>query len=139
MLIGNAVHNLDTKGRIVIPAKYRDDFGATVFALKGVDGCIRLYPHEQFMQVLEKVRGGDVTKNHLRRKIMGSVEQISLDAQGRILLSEGLRSEAGITDRVRMVGMYDWLELWNEASLEKADEELSTEDELKLMAELGLA
>ena len=45
MLIGNAVHNLDTKGRIVIPAKYREDFGASVYALKGVGGCIRLYPY----------------------------------------------------------------------------------------------
>ena len=52
MLIGNAVHNLDTKGRIVIPAKYREDFGASVYALKGVGGCIRLYPYEQFMKLV---------------------------------------------------------------------------------------
>ena len=90
MLIGNAVHNLDTKGRIVIPAKYREDFGASVYALKGVGGCIRLYPYEQFMKLSEKVREGDVTQIALRRKVFGSVEHISLDAQGRILLSDDL-------------------------------------------------
>lgn len=139
MLIGTAVHNLDTKGRIVIPAKYRDDFGSTVYALYGVKGCIRLYSYDQFMKATEKLQSADITKDALRRKIFGSVEQISLDAQGRILLSEGLRKKAGITDRVSMVGMFDWLELWKVESLAQEEEELTAEDEIRLMAELGLA
>ena len=139
MLIGNAVHNLDTKGRIVIPAKYRDDFGSTVYALYGVKGCIRLYSYDQFMKATEKLQGADITKDALRRKIFGSVEQISLDAQGRILLSEGLRKKAGITDKVCMVGMFDWLELWKEETLTEKEEELTTEEEIELMAQLGLA
>lgn len=139
MLIGNAVHSLDTKGRIVIPARYRDDFGSSVFALYGVKGCIRLYSYEQFMKVTEKVRDGDITKDAFRRKVFGSVEMISLDAQGRILLSEELRKKAGITDRVRMVGMFEWLELWKEESFHQVEEELTTEDEIRIMAELGLA
>ena len=139
MLIGNAVHSLDTKGRVVIPVKYREDLGSTIFALISVDGCIRLYPHEQFLQVIKKVREGDVTKNNYRRKVMGSVEQLSLDAQGRILLSEDLKKRASITDKVRMVGMIDWLELWNEDNLEQISDNLSQEDELMFMAELGLA
>ena len=139
MLIGNAVHNLDTKGRIVIPAKYRDDFGSTVYALYGVKGCIRLYSYDQFMKATEKLQSADITKDALRRKVFGSVEQISRDAQGRILLSEGLRNKAGITDKVRMVGMFDWLELWKEETLAQKEEELTAEDEIRLMAELGLA
>ena len=139
MLIGNAVHNLDTKGRVVIPAKYRDDFGSSVFALYGVKGCIRLYSYDQFMKATEKLQSADITKDALRRKVFGSVEQISLDAQGRILLSEGLRNKAGITDKVRMVGMFDWLELWKEETLAQKEEELTAEDEIRLMAELGLA
>lgn len=139
MLVGNAVHNLDTKGRIVIPAKYREDFGASVFALKGVGGCIRLYPYDQFMKMSAKVREGDVTQLALRRKVFGSVENISLDAQGRILLSDELKKSAGITEKVRMVGMFEWLELWNEESYEQKNEELTDEQEIKLMAELGLA
>lgn len=139
MLVGSVVHSLDTKGRLVIPVKYREDFGAAVFAYKGVDECIRLYPREQFMKVIEKLSGGDVTKNALRRKVLGAVESLSLDAQGRILLSEELRNKVGITDRVRMVGMYEWLELWKEENYEKIEDELSPEDEIRLMAELGLA
>ena len=139
MLIGNAVHNLDTKGRIVIPARYRDDFGSSVFALYGVKGCIRLYSYDEFMKVTEKVINGDISMDAFKRKILGSVENVSFDAQGRILLSENLRKKAGITDKVRMVGMFEWLELWNEESFEQADQELTDEEEIKLMAQLGLA
>ena len=107
MLIGSAVHNLDAKGRIVIPSKYRDDLGSTIFAFKAMDGCIRIYPRDEFMRVLEKLRAGDVNQIMLRRKISGSAEQLSIDAQGRILLPELLRNKAGISDKVRMVGMID--------------------------------
>ena len=139
MLIGNAVHNLDTKGRIVIPARYRDDFGSSVFALYGVKGCIRLYSYDEFMKVTEKVINGDISMDAFKRKILGSVENVSFDAQGRILLSENLRKKAGITDKVHMVGMFNWLELWNEERLAVTEEELSTEEEIKCMVELGLA
>ena len=139
MLIGRAVHNLDTKGRIVIPARYRDDFGASIFALYGVKGCIRLYNREEFEKLTEKVMSGDISMDAFKRKILGSVENVSFDAQGRILLSENLRKKAGITDKVHMVGMFNWLELWNEERLAATEEELSTEEEIKCMVELGLA
>lgn len=138
MLIGSAVHNLDAKGRIVIPSKYRDDLGSTIFAFKAMDGCIRIYPRDEFIRVLEKFRAGDVNQIMLRRKISGSAEQLSIDAQGRILLPELLRNKAGISDKVRMVGMIDWIELWNDDGYDEA-ENLSYEDEVRSMAELGLA
>lgn len=93
MLIGRAVHNLDTKGRIVIPARYRDDFGASIFALYGVKGCIRLYNREEFEKLTEKVMSGDINRDAFRRKVFGSVELVSFDAQGRILLTEDLRKK----------------------------------------------
>ena len=139
MLIGNAVHNLDTKGRVVIPAKYRDDFGSSVFALYGVKGCIRLYSYEEFMKVASKVIDGDISKDAYRRKIFGSVENVSLDVQGRILLSEELRKKAGITDKVRMVGMFNWLELWSEERLAETENELANEEEIRCMGQVGLA
>lgn len=139
MLIGRAVHNLDTKGRIVIPSKYREDFGTTVFAFIAPDGCVRLYPRASFEEVLEKLKQSDITMLDLRRCISGSAEAISLDVQGRVLLPENLREAAGITDKVRMVGMIDWLELWNEDSLGRVENKLTTEEQVDFMAKLGLA
>lgn len=139
MLIGNAVHNIDAKGRIVIPAKFRSDLGLTVHAIKGVDGCIRIYPDAEFKSMMEKLRQGTAPMLGLRRKITMSAETLSLDSQGRILVSEELRKMVGITDKVRMVGMIDWLELWNEEVLEELDDQVTTEQEMEMLAQLGLA
>ncbi|MDD6396416.1 MAG: division/cell wall cluster transcriptional repressor MraZ [Acutalibacteraceae bacterium] len=139
MLIGSAVHSIDPKGRVVIPAKYRSDLGSTVYVTSGAGGCIRAYSETEFLKVLDKLRAGNAQMNILRRKILASAEQLNIDAQGRILIPESLRKAAGITDKMRMVGMIDWLEFWNEETMEKGEEELTPEQELALMAELGLA
>lgn len=139
MLVGSVTHNIDPKGRIVIPAKYRSDLGSTVFVTKGLGGCIRAYSEMEFLKVLEKLRTGNAQMNILRRKIIASTEQLNIDSQGRILISEELRKEVGITDKVRMVGMIDWLEFWNEENMEQHEEQLTPEQELALMSELGLA
>ena len=93
----------------------------------------------EFEKLTEKVMSGDINRDAFRRKVFGSVELVSFDAQGRILLTEDLRKKAGITDKVCMVGMYNWLELWNEDRLAEIEKELTTEEELKCMEALGLA
>jgi len=138
MLIGSAVHNLDAKGRVVIPAKYRDDLGSTIFAFRSVDGCIRLYSYEQFQLLLDKLKDSDVSRLALRRKISGSAEQLSIDGQGRILIPELLRKKVGITDKVRMVGMITWIELWNEDGYDD-DDNMTVEEEMQAMAAIGVS
>ena len=141
MLIGNAVHNIDAKGRVVIPAKYREDLGLSVVAVKSADGCIRVYPKASYEQFLEKLRQGTAPMVKLRRKLIINAEELALDSQGRILISEETRLSVGIKDKVRMVGMIDWIEFWNEEELEKVNEanEMSPEEEMALMEQLGLA
>lgn len=139
MLVGSAVHSIDTKGRVVIPAKYRSDLGSTVYVTRGAGGCIRAYSEAEFLKVLEKLRAGNAQMNVLRRKILASTEQLNIDAQGRILIPESLRKAAGITDKMRMVGMIDWLEFWNEETMEETEAELTPEQELAFMSDLGLA
>ena len=75
----------------------------------------------------------------LRRKISGSAEQLRVDTQGRMLVPEEMRLSVGITEKVHLVGMIEWLELWEEQSLETAEEELSDEEALRMMADLGIA
>lgn len=139
MLVGSATHNIDPKGRVVIPAKYREDLGSTIYVTRGAGGCIRAYSEAQFAQVLEKLRAGTAEVNILRRKILSSTELLNLDSQGRILIPENLRKEAGITDKIYMVGMIDWLEFWNEEAMVEVEEDLTPERELALMSELGMA
>lgn len=139
-LTGNAVHNIDPKGRIIVPAKFREALGSTVFAIRSADGrCIRIYPELQFLRMLDKLCKSDVRMTALRRKISGSAEQLKVDSQGRMLVPEEMRAAVGIGDKVHMVGMIEWLELWEEQSLDEAEEELTDEEALRMMAELGIA
>lgn len=140
VLTGNAVHNIDAKGRIVVPSKFREALGSTVFAIRSTDGrCIRIYPERQFLKMLDKLCRGDVRMTALRRKISGKAEQLKVDSQGRMLVPEEMRLSVGITEKVHMVGMVEWLELWEETSLDEAEEELTEEEALRMMAELGIA
>lgn len=140
VLTGNAVHNIDAKGRIVVPSKFREALGSTVFAIRSTDGrCIRIYPERQFLKMLDKLCKGDVRMTALRRKISGKAEQLKVDSQGRMLVPEEMRLSVGITEKVHMVGMVEWLELWEETSLDEAEEELTEEEALRMMAELGIA
>lgn len=140
VLTGNAVHNIDPKGRIVIPAKFRGALGSTVFAIKSTDcRCIRVYPEAQFLKMLDKLCKGDVRMTALRRRISGAAEQLKVDSQGRLLVPEEMRLSVGIADKVHMVGMVEWLELWEEKSLVEAEDELTEEEALRMMAELGIA
>lgn len=140
VLTGNAVHNIDAKGRIVVPSKFRDALGSAVFAIRSTDGrCIRIYPELQFLKMLDKLCKGDVRMTALRRKISGKAEHLKVDSQGRMLVPEEMRLSVGITEKVHMVGMVEWLELWEETSLDEAENELTDEEALQMMAELGLA
>lgn len=140
VLTGNAVHHIDAKGRIVVPSKFRDALGSTVFAIRSTDGrCIRIYPELQFLKMLDKLCKGDVRMTALRRKISGKAEQLKVDSQGRMLVPEEMRLSVGITEKVHMVGMVEWLELWEETSLDEAEDELTDEEALQMMAELGIA
>lgn len=140
VLTGNAVHNIDAKGRIVIPSRFREALGSTVFAIRSADGrCIRIYPEFQFLKMLSKLCNSDVRMTALRRKISGAAEQLKVDSQGRLLVPEEMRLSVGISEKVHMVGMVEWLELWEEKSLDKAEEELTEEEALAMMAELGIA
>ena len=139
VLMGNAVHTLDAKGRIVVPSKFREALGTNVFAFRSTDGCIRVYPELHFLRMLDKLCKGDVHKTALRRKISGRTEQLRIDSQGRMLVPESMRLAVGITDKVYMVGMVEWLELWEGQSLAEAEEQLSDAEAEDMMAELGMA
>ncbi len=140
ILTGNAVHNIDAKGRIIVPAKFREALGSTVFALRSTDGrCIRIYPELQFHKMLAKVCQGDVRKDALRRLISGKAEQLKVDTQGRMLVPEEMRLSVGITEKVHLVGMIEWLELWEEKALSDAEAEVSDEELIAMMADLGIA
>ncbi|MBQ4313195.1 MAG: division/cell wall cluster transcriptional repressor MraZ [Clostridia bacterium] len=113
MLIGGYLHSVDAKGRVFIPAKLRQDLGSTFYVNDGIDDCIRAYNETEWQKVMELLNQGTVESNNMRRRILSHTYDVTVDAQGRILLPEELRREVGITDQVKIVGMIEWVEFWN--------------------------
>jgi MraZ protein len=117
MFLSQFKHNLDEKGRLTVPAKYRDTLvqdGA--YLMLGLDQNLLLVTAPDFQtmsQSLNEMNLADVNARTLRRLIFSTAERADLDRAGRILISPFLRELAGIQDEVIVVGSGDVIELWS--------------------------
>ena len=105
MLAGEYSHNLDPKGRLTIPSKFRKVLGTEFMVTKGLDGCLFIYPESEWKRMEEKLREMSLTTNQVARKftrfMLGSAVEGGLDKQGRILLPQPLKAYAGLDKEVR--------------------------------------
>jgi len=119
MFLGEYLHTLDTKKRISLPSKFRTQVGKKVVVTRGLDNCLFLYPLSEWQKISEKLgslgMGQADTRGFNRFMLAGAVE-IQIDAIGRILIPEHLRSFAKITSKVVFAGVYNRIEIWNEKS-----------------------
>lgn len=114
MFVGNYTHNIDTKGRVFIPSKLRQELGQRFYICRSMDcQCVRAYNLTEWENMLTKLRDSNLTDNMARRRLAYSAVEVEMDSQGRIMLTEQLRQFAGLTDKVCIVGMLDWVEFWN--------------------------
>ncbi|MBE6754186.1 MAG: division/cell wall cluster transcriptional repressor MraZ [Ruminococcaceae bacterium] len=135
MLVGKYLHNVDTKGRVFVPAKFRTGLGDKFYMLRSIDGCIRAYNEEEFSKMMARVNSATLRNVNSKRKLLASVVEVDMDSQGRVVLSEELRASVGITDKVSIIGMGEWVELWQPelaASLIEEDDDGETFDFLDL-------
>lgn len=142
MFVGNFSHNVDTKGRVFIPSKLRQDLGSTFYICKGLQfRCIRAYNKEGWENTLQKFVVGNTENNDARRRLVHSASEVEMDAQGRIMLSELLRKYSRINDKVLIVGMVDWVEIWDPDIYHDVmgdDDEPLSEDECRIMRTIGI-
>lgn len=111
---GEYEHSVDDKGRLTLPARIRDGFGAAAFLTRGLDGCLFLYPEPRWLEIANQVRGLPLTSYSARlltRMIHAGV-RCDLDRVGRILIPNALRKSAKISEQVVVVGVDDRVELW---------------------------
>ncbi|HEY3411595.1 MAG TPA: division/cell wall cluster transcriptional repressor MraZ [Armatimonadota bacterium] len=119
MYSGSTTHNLDSKGRLVLPVKLREAFEAPYVLTRGFSGCIALYPPAQWQTILDKLgRIADTDKKALalRRFYMGAATEVTPDEAGRVLIPKYLRDKAEIQGDVVVIGNGNVAEIW---SLEK--------------------
>lgn len=117
MFLGEFTHNLDDKGRLTIPAKFRDQLVTGLVVTRNPSGgCLLVMPMEEWNRVAERVSALPLTDRRsalLRRALFSAAEDLKPDKQGRILISTRLREFAQIDTEVVVAGMNTYLELWS--------------------------
>ena len=112
---GEFEYNLDHRGRIPIPARYRASFGSRAILVQGQDSCVEVYTIEAYQKASEFVTALPPTTKkarRMRRRFFGHSFDVDLDAQGRILLPPKLRDHGDLSGPVTIVGRGECLELW---------------------------
>lgn len=115
--VGNFKHNVDAKGRMFVPAKFRKNLGENVILTYGFENNLILQPHDEWLAYAEEFMMADYNDIDARRKqrfIVGRASEVEVDKQGRIILTADMRKYADIGDEVFVVGLGKRIELWNE-------------------------
>lgn len=122
MFIGEYNHNLDDKGRLAIPAKFRAILKKGAVVTKGLDNCLFLYSKEQFEKIAAKFAALPISQSKARafmRHMLAGAMDVEFDNQGRITLPEYLRKFSSLKKSVIVAGLYNHLEIWDETSWNK--------------------
>jgi MraZ protein len=115
MFLGNFQHNLDDKGRLMIPARFREMLEGGAFITQGFDRCLMVMTEAYFQQVYERINAmnlADPTARLLRRLILSNAYPVEVDKVGRILMPQNLRQFIGFDGEAIVAGQGDYFEIW---------------------------
>ena len=115
MLMGEFHHNLDTKGRLILPAKIRENLGEKFIITKGIDKCLFVYPLNEWESIIQKYRELPNTKEarDFMRFFLSGASECEFDRLGRINISEPLLKYASLNRECVIIGVNEHLEIWN--------------------------
>lgn len=143
MFSGEYNHTVDTKGRLIVPAKFRDQLGDEFVVTRGLDGCLFVYTMDEWHNMEERFREIPMTSKNARkfsRFLFAGAVTCEVDKQGRILLPPVLREYAGIQKDVVLAGILSRIEIWDK---DRWNENTYDEDEMddvaEYMAEIGFS
>ena len=124
MFLGEHQHSLDAKGRVILPARFRDQLEGGAVMAKSLDGCLAVYPLAEFDRVARKLREarerGQVERQAARSFFSGAVE-IMPDKQGRVAIPQHLRDFARLERDAIVAGNYDHIEIWDAQQFRETD------------------
>ena len=142
MFMGEYNHTVDTKGRLIIPSKFRELLGDEFIVTKGLDGCLFVFPQNEWQAFEEKLRTLPLTQKGARqftRFCVAGATPCELDKQGRILLPATLREFAGLDKDVVLAGMLNRIEIWSKAKWTENNAYGDMDDIAEQMTDLGLS
>ncbi len=141
MFMGEYNHSIDTKGRIIVPAKFRDELGEDFVVTLGLDGCLFAYPNNQWESFISQLRGlpGNKEARQLQRYFMAGAASCEMDKQGRILIPGKLREHAALDKDIVFVGVLNKVEIWDKERWESNNTFDDMDDVADRMSEFGLS
>ena len=117
MFMGMYNHTIDTKGRLIVPAKFREELGDHFVVTRGLDGCLSIYAMEEWKKLEEKLGQLPMTNRNARmfsRFMISGAAECELDKMGRFLLPQALRQEANLKKDVVLSGAINRIEIWDQ-------------------------
>lgn len=141
MLIGEYEHSLDTKGRLIMPAKLRESIGEKFIVTKGLDGCLFAFSLSEWSNFEQKLRTLPISNKDARafsRFFFAGAIECEIDKQGRFLISGNLREFAELSKEVVIVGMDSRIEIWSKEKWQKCDDDISADEIAEKMEMLGI-
>ena len=119
MFMGEYHHNIDDKGRLIIPAKFRSELGEKFIIARGLEKCLYVYSKDEWNKTVAKLKTLPFTKKDVRtfdRFFFSGATECEFDRQGRINITSPLVSYADITKECVIIGANDRIEIWSETS-----------------------
>ena len=126
--MGEYNHTIDTKGRMIIPAKIREQLGEVCIVTKGLDNCLAIYTGEAWKKISTALQSQSSTKasvRALKRFVFGSAAELEYDKQGRVLIPVPLREYASLDKQAVIVGAGDHVEIWSREKYDYYDDQVA--------------
>ncbi len=142
MFTGQYNHTIDPKGRLILPAKFREILGEEFVVTKGLDGCLFVYPKDEWAKIEEKFREVPLTTKDARkfsRFFFSGAAPCELDKQGRVLLPQVLREYAELEKEVVVAGVLNRIEIWDSTKWSDESDYDDMDEIAEHMADLGLS
>ena len=141
MFMGEYNHSIDQKGRIIVPAKFREELGEEFVMTLGLDGCLFVYPNSEWETFVEqlKILPGNREVRQLQRYFLAGATNCELDKQGRILIPVKLREHAKLEKEVVFVGVLGKIEVWSKERWDANNDFDDVEAMAENMSELGFS
>ena len=141
MLIGEYEHTIDAKGRLSMPSKLRRDMGEAFIVTKGLDGCLFAFSQDEWKNFETKLKSLPLSDKNARnfvRFFLAGATECEIDKQGRFLIPSNLRQAGNLEKEAIIIGVGTRLEIWNKATWEKCDENISADEIAENMTMLGI-
>lgn len=143
MFIGEFQHNIDSKGRIAVPAKFRPKVLGGAIITRGLDHCLFVLTAKDWEILAQKLIALPLAQANSRafvRHMLSGASDVELDTQGRILIPDYLRKYAGLSKEAKVIGVYNRMEIWDTAAWEgyKSKTENASDEIAEKLGELGI-